>query len=140
MRKLTDTTTAKVRFSEVDALGIVWHGNYVKYLEDGRESFGQRYGLSYNDVYENGLLTPIVKLEMDYKVQLRYDDEILIETLYEACEAAKIIFSYRIFRKKDRSLVMTARSVQVFLNKEAELELTSPPFYREWKEKMGVQL
>lgn len=140
MSKLTDTTTAKVRFSEVDALGIVWHGNYVKYLEDGRESFGRRYGLSYNDVYENGLLTPIVKMEMDYKVQLHHDEEIIIETGYEACEAAKIIFNYRILRKKDQCLVMTARSVQVFLNKEAELELTNPPFYREWKEKMGVAL
>lgn len=42
---LTDRTTIKVRFSEIDSMQIVWHGEYVRYFEDGREAFGKRYGL-----------------------------------------------------------------------------------------------
>ena len=44
---LKDRTEVKVRFGEVDSMGIVWHGNYVKYIEEGRESFGRKYGISY---------------------------------------------------------------------------------------------
>lgn len=41
---LTDRTTIKVRSSEIDSMQIVWHGEYVRYFEDGREAFGKRYG------------------------------------------------------------------------------------------------
>ena len=37
---LTNRTTFRVRFSEIDSMQIVWHGEYVRYFEDGREAFG----------------------------------------------------------------------------------------------------
>jgi len=142
MQKLTelvDRTITRVRFSEVDALGIVWHGNYVKYLEDGRESFGRKYGLGYLDVHKRGWLTPIVKLEMDYKIQVKYGEEIIIETSYVNVDAAKIVFEYTIYRKEDMTVVMKATSVQVFVNMNGELELTNPDFYLEWKAGHGFK-
>jgi acyl-CoA thioester hydrolase len=59
---LSIKTETIIRFSEVDSMGVVWHGNYVKYFEDGREAFGNKYGLNYLDFHKNGILTPIVKL------------------------------------------------------------------------------
>jgi acyl-CoA thioester hydrolase len=135
---LTDRTETRIRFSEVDSIGIVWHGNFVKYLEDGRESFGRKYQLGYLDFFRHGLKTPIVKMEMDFKLQVRYGEEIVIETSFINCDAAKIIFHYRIFRKPDRALVLTAATTQVFLNDSGELELTNPGFYLEWKRKHGL--
>ena len=41
-----------VRFNEADPLGIVWHGHYIRYFEDGREDFGKKYGLAYLDGWE----------------------------------------------------------------------------------------
>jgi len=135
---LTDKTEIYIRFSEVDSIGMVWHGNYVKYLEDGRESFGKRYKLGYFDVHGQGFLTPVVKLNMDYKLQVRYGEQIVIETTYLNCAAAKIIFNYRIFRKSDHALVLTATSIQVFVNREGELQLTNPGFYLDWKKNNGL--
>lgn len=40
---LTNRTTFRVRFSEIDSMQIVWHGEYVRYFEDGREAFGKQY-------------------------------------------------------------------------------------------------
>ena len=51
---LTASVIIRVRFSETDPLGIVWHGNYIKYFEEGREAFGRKYGLSYLDVQREG--------------------------------------------------------------------------------------
>jgi acyl-CoA thioester hydrolase len=135
--KLSLQTEVRVRFSEVDTLRIVWHGNYIKYLEDGREAFGREYGLGYLDYINNDLLTPIVKVNIDYKYPLYYGDKAIVETTYVYTEAAKIMFDYKIYRASDNVLVATATTIQVFLNMERELQLTSPGFYEEWKRKLG---
>jgi acyl-CoA thioester hydrolase len=127
-----------VRFSEVDSLGIVWHGNYVQYMEDGREAFGKKYDLKYLDIYGNGYFTPIVKLVCDYKYSLNYGDTAIVETIYTDSEAAKIQFDYNIYRKSNHELVATGKTVQVFLNTSRELMLNIPPFFAEWKKKRGI--
>ena len=60
-KELTAQTKLQVRFSECDSLQIVWHGNYLKYFEEGREDFARKHGISYLDAKQNGVATPIVK-------------------------------------------------------------------------------
>jgi len=135
---LIATTKTSIRFSEVDSMGVVWHGNYIKYLEDGREAFGNKYGLDYLTVYKNNYFTPLVNINCNYKQILRYGDTAIIETKYIDCNAAKLKFEYKIFRGSDNELVTTAESIQVFVNLKGELILTLPPFILEWKRKMGL--
>ncbi|MBC8033780.1 MAG: acyl-CoA thioesterase [Chitinophagaceae bacterium] len=135
-KKLSDTTEVRVRFNEADPLGIVWHGHYVRYFEDGREAFGSKYGIGYLDFQKQGFIVPVVSIHCDYKKSLRYGETMLIETTYIHCDAAKIIFSYRVFNKDTDILVATGESVQVFLDlKESILQLTNPPFFDEWKKR-----
>lgn len=47
----------RIRFSEIDAMRVVWHGAYAKYFEDAREQFGKDYGLDYL-LIERRLLCP----------------------------------------------------------------------------------
>ena len=135
---LADTTTIKVRFSEVDFMQIVWHGQYIRYFEDGRESFGNHYGISYMDVYKNGFMTPIVSLDCQYKKSLCVGDEAIIETRYINTDAAKIVFEYTIYNADDHLVVATGSTTQVFLNMNRELELANPQFYLDWKKKWGI--
>ncbi len=130
---LINRTRIKVRFSEVDSLKIVWHGNFIKYFEDGRESFGKEYGLGYLDFYRVKLVTPVVDIKCNYKKYLLYGDEIIVETEFINTDAAKIIFDYRLFNAKDNELVATGRSVQVFLTADGELILTNPEYFLNWK-------
>ena len=136
--KLKHCHELDVRFSEVDSMGIVWHGNYVKYLEDGREAFGRKYELSYMDYYKMDLLVPIVHLSCDYKNALFYGDRISVETTFVNSPAAKIIYTFKIVNLKSKKVIATGRSVQVFLNKDRELLLTCPTFFTEWKSKHGI--
>ena len=89
---LTNRTTFRVRFSEIDSMQIVWHGEYVRYFEDGREAFGKQYGLDYMSIYREGYMVPIVDLTCQFKQSLSFGEEAIIETRYIACEAAKIKF------------------------------------------------
>ncbi len=98
-------------------MGIVWHGNYAKFFEDGREDFGKHYGISYLNVYSN---------------------KYIIETRYIDHDAAKIHFEYTIYNKKTNKVCATGESIQVFIDLNRELMLTPPTFFMEWKKKMGL--
>ena len=135
-RSMSHESEIKVRFSEVDSMGIVWHGNYVKYLEDGREAFGKEYGLTYMGVFKNhGFMIPLVKLDIDYKNQLFYENEAILKTTLIDNPAAKICFEYELRRKSDNVLILTAETIQVFMTEDRELELNMPDFFIDWKEK-----
>jgi len=136
--KLTAITKVNIRFSEVDALRIVWHGNYVKYFEDGREAFGAKYGISYLDVLDSGYVTPVVKMSMEFKKPLEYGDTAIVETRFVNTEAAKIVLDYTIYKESSNDVIATGNSVQVFLDKNGNLVLTNPDFFLSWKQKLGL--
>lgn len=136
---MKDQTEVTVRFNETDPLGIVWHGHYVRYFEDGRESFGRHYGISYLDFYANGLAVPVVSIQCDYKKPLRYGEKVIVETTFVNSAAAKMKFSYRISESRNNQLVATGSSVQVFVDaKSFGLQLTIPAFFAEWKKKNNL--
>ena len=113
---LVGKTSLRVRFSEVDSMQIVWHGEYVRYFEDGREAFGREFaGLGYMDIHAS------------------------VETRYIATEAAKICFEYTIRSGTDGEIVAEGSSTQVFLDARGELQLLAPEFYRKWKERWDVK-
>jgi len=137
---LINQTRIRVRFSEVDSMQIVWHGEYVRYFEDGREAFGRQYGgLGYMEMYNSGFVVPLVKINLEFKHPLVCGDTAIVETRYINCDAAKILFEYVIYRESDMQVVATGESMQVFLNRDNQLELVNPNFYIQWKKKWGVE-
>lgn len=132
-------TEARIRFSETDAMGVVWHGNYAKFFEDGREAFGRQYGLSYREVLSEGFTIPVVEMTCRYRRSLVFGEEITIETGYIPCDAAKILFEYAVYRTSDNELMASGATVQVFVDRNGELQLTCPEFYQEWKRKWKIE-
>lgn len=138
-KQIEHINQVRVRFVETDPLGIVWHGNYIQYFEDGRESFGRKHGISYLDQKEHGYATPIVKSSTDHKRPLRYGDVATVKTIYVDSQAAKIVFRYEIYNQNNE-LVCTGETVQVFVDNvgNGELSLNIPEFFMNWKKKVGL--
>tara|TARA_R100001377_G_scaffold82042_1_gene62005 strand:+ start:354 stop:806 length:453 start_codon:yes stop_codon:yes gene_type:complete len=138
-KEIVHTSEVRVRFVETDPLGIVWHGNYIQYFEDGREAFGRIHGISYLDQKEFGFATPIVKSSTDHKLPLRYGDIATVKTIYIDSPAAKMVFRYEIYNQNNQ-LVCTGETTQVFVDKigEGDLSLNIPPFFKAWKQKVGL--
>lgn len=134
MPERDSTTEVAVSFGDLDPMGIVWHGNYFRFMEHGREAFGRTHGLDAMRMYDLGFFTPIVKSAIEHKAPLSYGDVVIIRTWMEASPAAKIILRYELRNKADGRIVATAETVQVFLDKERKLMLDLPEFYRAWKE------
>lgn len=134
---IKESTHIRVRFNETDPLGIVWHGNYISYFEEGREDFGRKHGLSYLDVQKNGFVTPIVESSSKHLLPLRYGDVALIETTFVDSVSAKIIFTYKIFNPEGK-VACTGKTVQVFVENKGNLALNFPPFFEDWKISKGL--
>lgn len=124
-----------VRFSEVDMMQVAWHGSYPLYLEDAREAFGSKYGLTYQGYLDNKFFAPIVDMQIKYKQPLRHGRKARVDIVYRPTEAAKIVFDYEIYDVETGMLCSTARTIQVFMDMDYRLVLTNPPFFEEWKKK-----
>lgn len=137
---LSHETEVTVRFNEADPLGIVWHGHYLRYFEDGREAFGKKYGISYLDFYHQGYAVPVVSVHCDYKKPLRFGDIVVVKTNFISSPAAKLRFEYEIFEKGKPSIVAVGHSIQVFVDvKSFELNMITPAFFDVWKKKHELE-
>lgn len=133
--ELKASKTIDIRFSEVDAMNVVWHGSYSLYFEDAREEFGKKYDLGYMSFFDNGYFAPIVELSFQYKKPIKYGMRPRIDIIYRPTEAAKIVFDYEIHDTMDDSLIATGHSVQVFMDTNYQLVWENPLFFEEWKKR-----
>ncbi len=127
----------RVRFEEVDSIGIVWHGRYPSYFEDARIAFGDKYGLSYQSFIEHSTVAPIAQMHIDYILPLRFDEIIRIESQLHWSDAARLNFSYSVYNKEG-SLAATGYTVQLMTEPNGTMLLVIPgwlmEFRRHWKE------
>lgn len=78
--------TFRVPFYDVDPLRIVWHGNYVKYLEEARCAFLEHLGTSYNDLEQIGIILPVIGLEMKYIQPCKFGEQLAIDIRIKSAE------------------------------------------------------
>lgn len=137
---LSAVARIEVRFNECDPLGIVWHGNYVNYFQEGREAFGKKYNLDYMEMYQKGFATPIVHLSTDFKKTMQYKDVALVETTMRNTPAAKVIFDYVIRCEKTNDVICKGTTTQVFVESGSmNLSLIIPEVFVNWKKQNGLQ-
>lgn len=133
---LSRTVASRVRFQEVDSLGIAWHGHFASYFEDARVAMGDAYHIGYMDFYSNGILAPIKTLHIDYLHPLKFQEEITIEARLHYTEAARINNEF-IIRNSQGKTAATGFTVQMLLDLEYQLFMVQPDFYKhfceQWK-------
>lgn len=117
----------RVRYSETDQMGVVYHGSYLPYFEIGRVEWLRNLGVSYKSMEENGIALPIVNININYKKPARYDDLLLVTTCLKGQHSVKIEFSCKIENDKGE-LLTTADFVLVFVDIKTGRP-THPPQY-----------
>jgi acyl-CoA thioester hydrolase len=136
-KKIAASVRFPVRFSEVDALAVVWHGNYLHYFEEARDAFGRAQGLAYQDMHAAGFVAPVVEVQAFYHAPARFGDEVEVTAYFIWSDAAKLEIYYEVRRAAGRELLAEGRTVQVLTTLEGELLLTRPPllqeFYARWE-------
>lgn len=120
----------RVRYSETDQMGVVYHGNYAQYFEMGRVEWLRNIGISYKWMEENGIMLPVVSLNMNYKKPARYDDLLIVKTIFKKQESVKIEFDYEIRNEKDELLTI-ANSTLVFVDMKTGRPVLPPEYILE---------
>ena len=117
----------RVRYAETDQMGVVYHGNYAQYFEMGRVEWLRNLGISYKWMEDNGVMLPVVSLNINYKKPARYDDLLTIKTVLKSQSTVKIEFDYEILNEK-QELLTIANSILVFVDMKTGRP-TAPPEY-----------
>jgi acyl-CoA thioester hydrolase len=90
----------RVRYSETDRMGIVYHANYIVWFEIGRTEFCRAAGLPYRAMEEEGILILVTGVDCKFRRSARYDDDVTITTRMGEIGSRGLSFFYEI-RKTD---------------------------------------
>lgn len=115
MKELYFDYVLRTRYAETDQMGVVYYGNYPQYLELGRVEWLRSIGFTYKAMEEEGVMMPVVSLQIQYKKPALYDELITIRTKLKELPSTKIEFNYEILNEKGE-LLSTANTVLVFVD------------------------
>jgi acyl-CoA thioester hydrolase len=99
-------------------MGVVYHANYLVWMELGRVEYCRAVGVRYRDMEEqDGILLAVAKAECRYLYPARYDEEITVETEIAESHSRLITFHYRMKRVDDGHLLAQGETIHVFCNR-----------------------
>jgi len=94
-------THVRVRYGEVDRMGVVYHAHYLAYFEQGRTEFLRAQGSTYREVEEGGTLLVVVDVGIRFLRPARYDDLLRVRTRLAEARGARLRFEYELLRGDD---------------------------------------
>lgn len=104
----TVETRLRVRYSETDRMGIVYHGHYISWFEIGRTEYCRAAGVPYRALEDSGLLILVTAVECKYRRSARYDDEVRVATSLSELASRGLAFTYEVFDAGARLLARGA--------------------------------
>jgi acyl-CoA thioester hydrolase len=116
----------RVKFSEVDVMGIAWFGRYAAFFEEGSAELGRLCSLSYEDFANAGLRAPIVQFHTDYHRPLALDEEFTIVASLVWSEGARLNTEYSLIGK-EKEVTATAYTVQMLVDAVTGHPCLAPP-------------
>ena len=127
-------TRLRVRYAETDQMGVVYHSNFVIWMEVGRVELLRSLGFTYREMEQDGYHLPVAEIKCRYKAPARYDDLIRIRTKIVNLRGYVIHFFYEILRDEDSTLLAEGESVHIVvgsdMQKSALPEKYMAPFIR----------
>jgi acyl-CoA thioester hydrolase len=121
------STKTRVRYSETDQMGVVYHGNYAQFFELGRTEWLRNLGVTYKYMEISGIMLPVISLKCNFIKSALYDDILTIETFLKKKPMVKIEFDYIVTNQNDE-IVCTGNSVLAFMNMKTSKPTRCPDY------------
>jgi acyl-CoA thioester hydrolase len=120
----------RVRYSETDQMGVVYHTNYLVWCEIGRTDFIRATGLTYAELERRGVLLAVAEANIRYHAAARYDDLIRVDTTLAAVRSRAVTFDYLITNADTGERLSSARTVLVSLDRRGRPAMLPDDFRR----------
>ena len=127
----------KVKYYETDKMGITHHSNYIRWMEEARIDFLDEIGYGYAKLENDGIVSPVIGVECEYKTPTTFDDEVQIKVQVKEFKGVKLVIEYTMTNAKTGDLVLKGKTKHCFVNKEHKpiiLKRDFPEFDKKLKE------
>ena len=106
----------RINYYETDKMGITHHSNYVRYMEEARVDFLEQIYCGYAKMEEDGIISPVIGIECQYKAPTTFGDELRIAVEIAEYTRVKLTVCYRMFNARTDALVFEGKSHHCFTN------------------------
>lgn len=93
---LISENNIEVRYAETDQMGIVYHANYLVWMEIGRTKLIKDMGFNYAELEAEGILSPVLDIQASYKKPLKYGQTATVYTWIEKYDGLRVTYGYKI--------------------------------------------
>ncbi len=119
-------THVRVRYSEVDQMGVVYHSNYFPYFESARAESIRQLGMTYADMEKMGIIMPVVDVHFRYLRPAKYDDLLTIKTILKELPVHhKIEFFHEVYNEE--LVLLTSGKIILYFMTAKDMKPTTMP-------------
>lgn len=118
---VNNLTKIRVIYADTDAMGIVYHTNYIKWFEVGRNELMRQLGIAYKEMEHLGFNLPLTKVSCHYLLPARYDHVLTIETKIDYIKRASMKFNSYIWDENGKNLLVEGYTVHACTNSEGKI-------------------
>ena len=104
----------KVQYYETDRMGITHHSNYIRWMEEVRMDFLDRIGYGYGKLEHNGIVSPVVGVECQYKHPTTFSDEVEITAVVREYNGVRLVIDYRMTNRATGDLILEGKTMHCF--------------------------
>ncbi len=127
----------KAQYYETDQMGIIHHSNYIRWFEEARIDFMAQAGLGYREMEAQGILSPVLSVECEYKTMVHFGDEVQIRLRLEEYSGVRMTVDYRVEDAATGELRCQGKTRHCFLDREGRplsLKRNAPAFDQLFRE------
>jgi acyl-CoA thioester hydrolase len=112
-----DVVQVRVRYPEVDRMGVAHHSSHFVWFEIGRTELMRGRGIAYARLEDEGVLLPVIEAQCSYQAPARYDDLLRVRTALASAGPVRVTFTYRVERESDGALLATGRTTHAAVDR-----------------------
>jgi len=131
-------TRLRVRYAETDQMGVVYHANYLVWMEVGRVEYWRATGLRYRDMErEDGRFIAVAEAKCRYRAPVYYDEEVLVRTRLKTVRESVIKFSYELARAQNGALLAEGETTHIVTDSSMKVSSLPEKYLRAFRAAMG---
>jgi acyl-CoA thioester hydrolase len=120
-KKLSVETHLRVRYAETDAMGVVYHANYLVWFEVGRGDYFRALGQDYGEWEQNGYLLPVSEAYARYHASARYGDPVVVHTWVEEIRSRSLTLGYEARHAESSQILATGWTKHICVDREGHV-------------------
>lgn len=118
---MISAVTLRVNYSETDQMGVVYHANYLVWLDRARTELMRDTGVTYKELERQGVYLAVSEVNIRYRLPARYDDLVRVRCWVRDLASRRVTFGYAVERSETGELLATAETTLISLTHQHTL-------------------